>query len=286
MSPTLSSPEGEGFQPSPKGTLMNAVVAEIEDKAAYGVQEAIRWVGNVNRKLVKGLVMTLSYGVTRKGAQEMIQEELKKTDPPLFPPDQVHEQVVYLADLALKVAKKTVVAPYRLMEWFRKAAREAVKSGKPITWTGPGGLPVVQPYIKQRSVRLECTLSKKRTTLSVKEDTDTIDTRKQADKIAPNFIHSMDAMRLMGTVNKCIEAGIKSFAVVHDSYGTHACQIDTMNALLRDTFAEKYSVDVLSQFRDGLRRKLPEGVAVELPAPPQTRNLNVEDVKRSRYFFS
>jgi hypothetical protein len=56
---------------------------------------------------------------------------------------------------------------------------------------------------------------------------DKMDKSRQANGIAPNFVHSMDAAHLMKTIIKAKDKhDIEDFSVVHDSFGTHACDID------------------------------------------------------------
>jgi DNA-dependent RNA polymerase len=56
---------------------------------------------------------------------------------------------------------------------------------------------------------------------------DLTDIRKQAQQAAfpPNYIHSVDSSHMMMTATACREAGL-SFAGVHDSFWTHACDVD------------------------------------------------------------
>lgn len=44
-----------------------------------------------------------------------------------------------------------------------------------------------------------------------------------------------------------------TFASVHDSYWTHACDIDTMSSVIRDTFIALHSSDVLGKLREEAR---------------------------------
>ncbi|CAD5189966.1 unnamed protein product [Musa acuminata subsp. malaccensis] len=44
----------------------------------------------------------------------------------------------------------------------------------------------------------------------------------------PNFVHSLDGSHMMMTAVACKRAGL-NFAGVHDSYWTHACDVDQMN---------------------------------------------------------
>ena len=71
-----------------------------------------------------------------------------------------------------------------------------------------------------------------------------MDVRKQRTAFPPNFVHSLDGTHMMMTAVACREAGL-NFAGVHDSYWTHACDVDTMNRILREKFVELYSTPIL-----------------------------------------
>ena len=43
--------------------------------------------------------------------------------------------------------------------------------------------------------------------------------------------------------------GIESFAVVHDSFGTHACDMEDLSTVIRQEFVKIYSEDVLQNFK-------------------------------------
>lgn len=44
----------------------------------------------------------------------------------------------------------------------------------------------------------------------------------------------------MMTAKSCYEIGIE-FAAVHDSFWTHACDVDTMNEIIRQEFVNLHS---------------------------------------------
>ena len=71
---------------------------------------------------------------------------------------------------------------------------------------------------------------------------------------------------------------IQSFAVVHDSFGTHACDTETLSENLRKTFIELYSEDVLAKFAAEQSEKFPD--------LPEYGTLNIEDVANAEFFFS
>jgi DNA-directed RNA polymerase len=107
-----------------------------------------------------------------------------------------------------------------------------------------------------------------------------MDKSRQVNGIAPNFVHSLDACHLMKTIVSARDNHvIESFAVVHDSFGTHACDIEQLGIVLRETFVEIYKKDILKKFME-------EQGDLELPSLPEYGKLNIEDVKNAEFFFS
>ena len=85
------------------------------------------------------------------------------------------------------------------------------------------------------------------------------------------------------TVNKCLDVGIKDFAMVHDSYGTHSPNMEKMSELLREAFVEMYQDnDVLGQLRTHTEKVL----QCEVPKPPEIGELEIDKVLKSKYFFA
>ena len=96
----------------------------------------------------------------------------------------------------------------------------------------------------------------------------------------PNVIHSFDAAHLHLTLAKCRQVGITQVNCVHDSYGAVAAQLPLLNQLLRESFVEMYSQDVLGNWHDQMLE-----YGVDLPDPPAKGNLDVSLVKDSDFFF-
>lgn len=46
-----------------------------------------------------------------------------------------------------------------------------------------------------------------------------------------------------------------TFASVHDSYWTHATSVDEMSVILRDTFIDLHSQDILGKLREEVRSR-------------------------------
>lgn len=139
---------------------------------------------------------------------------------------------------------------------------------------------------------------------------------KQASAFPPNFVHSLDASHMMLTSLACNQSNI-TFAAVHDSYWTHACDVDSMSTLLRETFVRLHSKNIMERLREELltrykshriavkitlndeqrekysqlypkKRKqkvIKYWIPFDLPPLPKRGELNVGVVRDSRYFF-
>jgi DNA-directed RNA polymerase len=111
-----------------------------------------------------------------------------------------------------------------------------------------------------------------------------LDRNRQTNGISPNWVHSMDASHMRATVRACWREGMRSFCLIHDSYGTHAGNAAVLAEVLREQFVEMYSQDVLQSFKEELEMQLPEGK--KLPPLPPKGALDLELVKQSKYFFA
>ena len=87
--------------------------------------------------------------------------------------------------------------------------------------------------------------------------------------VAPNFIHSLDALHMRRFVRNMNRANHKDLWAVHDSFGCHANHIGKMRAILRDQFTAIHSLktgfpNVLLNTVQSVLDKLPMQKLVEL----------------------
>lgn len=107
---------------------------------------------------------------------------------------------------------------------------------------------------------------------------------KQRSNIAPNFIHSLDASHLALTVNRFFkEVENPSFASVHDSYATHACDVEKLQSILREEFVNIHKTNQLENFKHQIHQQYPD---IDLPDVPKEGDLDIHKVIHSKYFFS
>ena len=97
-----------------------------------------------------------------------------------------------------------------------------------MSWVTPLGLPVMQPYRKVVSHTVKTMLQSM--TLSVEDDALPVSGQKQRSAFPPNYVHSLDSTHMLMTAMNMKKKGL-TFSAVHDSYWTHACDVDVMNAV-------------------------------------------------------
>jgi DNA-directed RNA polymerase len=93
---------------------------------------------------------------------------------------------------------------------------------------------------------------------------------------------------MMLTVLGCMEEGVESFGMIHDSFATHAADAPTMGRVLREAFVKMYEDDRLADFAKQIMGQVDEGLADEVDAvkKPEKGTLNLKDVLNSPYFFA
>lgn len=247
------------------------------------------WVGKIDRKMAKRNVMTLPYGAKKYGFKDQLMAELKDREKDYLDTEDHFQPAVYLADRMYKGIGDIVIAARNAMDWLQMVSGVVNEARVPISWTTPAGLLAYQEYQVQKVKQIDTFWGelKLRLYLILKLDTDKLDVRKQTTGISPNFVHSMDASALMLTVNRLTAKGIKSFAMIHDSYGVHAADVDILHQELREAFIQMYTDhDVLEEFRTSVLEQLPEELREKVPPVPPKGSLDLAQIRESRYFFA
>ncbi|XP_050940583.1 DNA-directed RNA polymerase 3, chloroplastic isoform X1 [Cucumis melo] len=234
-------------------------------------------IDQVDRKLVKQTVMTSVYGVTYVGAREQIKKRLEEKG--LISDDRLlFRASCYAAKVTLAALGEIFEAARGIMGWLGDCAKVIAKDNQPVRWTTPLGLPVVQPYYKSERHLIRTSLQ----VLALRREGNSVDVRKQRTAFPPNFVHSLDGSHMMLTALACRDAGLR-FAGVHDSFWTHACDVDRMNLILREKFVELYSMPVLESLLEGFETTYP---GLTFPSLPERGDFDLQEVLRSPYFFN
>jgi DNA-directed RNA polymerase len=102
-----------------------------------------------------------------------------------------------------------------------------------------------------------------------------VDGRKQATAFPPNYIHSLDASHMLLSAIACNRAGL-TFASVHDSFWTHACDVDTMNTVLREAFIRMHESDLITQLHTEFTERY-KGYYMYVPSTSARKDQDVDE---------
>lgn len=288
--------------------VAQVVLDLLQADAGQGEDYAVRWLasGLVGRSLCKRPTMTFGYGSRVFGFTDQLISYLR-LEVPGWPQLQdehftageegderypVYKQACsYLAGLIWKALDEVVPGAFAAMTWMQESARTLAKGGKAVKWTVPEtDFPVVQDqtrYFEADVQRVETALAggvKYRPTYREKKPRSP-DLVKQANAVAPNVVHSLDAACLMKTVAMASHDGIEHFAMVHDSFGTHAANMPVLLTATRQAFFHLYSRhDVVEELYHEWLDQAQDPAALE--PPPELGSLDVSVVLASDYFFS
>ena len=245
------------------------------------------------RGCAKRSTMTKPYSSTIFSAREFVQEYLLDTDAKRLEQNRYYvsplhgrefDAAVYMAKRIWDSINDTVVAATKGMKWLQDCARILANENIPIHWTTVDGLPVMQNYPDMVKRRVKTKFGDTLIYLTVQEAIkNKLDRRRQGNGISPNWVHANDGCHLRMTVNLATHNGVTHFAMIHDSFGCHASDVEMLGACLRETFVDLYrNHDPLQMFKD-------QGEALigkPLPALPSKGELDISLVSGSEFFFS
>ncbi|KAK1965469.1 DNA-dependent RNA polymerase [Colletotrichum sublineola] len=264
--------------------VANIVKDHIAKDAKAGNPFALAMDGKITRKVVKQTVMTNVYGVTFAGAKKQVCKQLDALYPNMPKESGFTNMLIasYVAKLVFKALSSMFRGAHDIQYWLgeiggrvcRALSAEQLeriyndnllpspsKTAKAddkkkttddllaqfratIVWTTPLRMPVAQPYRKNGTRVIKTSLQD--LSLTVPERSDPVHRKKQLQAFPPNFIHSLDATHMLLSALECHELGL-DFAAVHDSFWTHAADVNVMNRVLRDAFVRIHEEDVVGR---------------------------------------
>lgn len=239
----------------------------------------------ITRKSCKKPVMTVPYAGTKNGTRDtirayLVEENLMKHFVGLKDKDVVNVYVDALWDaIELRIIKGREV-----MKFMSKSVPKILKASdkKIITWTTPNGFKVIQRKQNIKKLRVSTLLGefagKDRSMVQLQFEGELPDSARHGNCIAPNFIHSLDACHLQNTVLS-LSDGV-CFNMIHDSYGTHACDSRAMYEAIRQQFYDMYKDN------DILQKWIAEQPEYDKPPMPTNGTLDLTEVLNSEFFFA
>lgn len=250
-----------------------AVETEVENKLSKAVVDPALIHPLLSRKLVKQTIMTTVYGVTQYGGALQISRRIRDlVEPKLVLYEQAVSYGVYLSRYVLASVAELFRLASVIQEWMVANANRLLVSYDPKTsahlverhkfqppvvnptkfclyspmmWTTISGFPVVQLYRKPHPRQIRTALQ--HIVLQVPHNPE-FNRPKSLNAMAPNFIHSLDAIHMGMTAVEMNSRGL-AFAAVHDSFWTHACDVPMLSTVLRQQFVNLHSLEVTHHLR-------------------------------------
>ncbi len=253
------------------------------------IAAARTWVdsGQVDRGMCKRPVMTTPYGSKKFGIKGQIREELRKRKFKFANGVDGFAECGFLAGEIVDAIGRVVVKAREVMDWLQESAAVLTRIGTAVVWTAPSGFIVRQAYPQTALKRVDTFFHGQRFVPQLLvERPGTLDRNRQTNGVSPNFVHSMDGSAMIITVYRCaVERAIQSFAMIHDSFATHAADTEQLAFILRDVFVRMYTEkDPFEDFVAAVFAAI-EGSDEELKDPPAKGKLDLSRVRDSLYFF-
>lgn len=199
---------------------VNMTPSTFADKPAdvYGL---VGDVAGVSRDVAKAPVMLGGYGASDDTIEQRVREKMKSA---------FNEQV--FADIQRGMDEKAPALRKYTNAIQNRAQNRMDKGDVEFNWTAFDGFPVRQQYINNKANNFHGKLY----SAVMKRHQPVLDARKMVTALSPNTIHTQDSCHLrMSVVHSRMDVSL-----VHDSYGTHACNYFSFNKVLRVTMYELY----------------------------------------------
>jgi len=254
---------------------LQAIQRDLEgsDEDIRGMAEWWLQIG-IPRALAKKPVMTYVYGATLRGTTEFIQGYIEYEMKAEWPDKK--ESFMYSQYAAKKLFQgiaATVPAAAEAMRWLRGIAQQQ-PNGKRMEWKTPTGFLVQHDYQGSDELRVwvrSCGIER----IVVRNDNDDTNANRMQNAIAPNFVHALDASHLTLVANR-MQAENMRIVGIHDSFGTHMCDVSRMHRIIREEFVQMYSHNILGEFLWDVKA---------VGETPMRGSLDLSQVLDSEFFF-
>jgi DNA-directed RNA polymerase len=289
-------------------TVADRVKAMVEADAAKGLEVAKVVLRNgVTRSLCKRATMTFAYSSEEYGFREQLMDDVMR--PAAVEVLQGHLKVhpwemmraskegdtkkdggftaaSYIAKCIWAAVNEIVTDACVGMAFFRRCAQLLAHEGKGLVWVTPVGLPVLHLYPEFNTKNVRLFLHDRMVRLTARTGpTEVVNKAKAADAVSPNVVHSLDSAALMLCVIDCVEAGVKDFSLIHDSFGAHPNDTETMYVAVRQSLINMY--EAYCPFEE-IRRQTYDAMDAKekVPTVPTKGALDLSSILAADYAFA
>lgn len=221
--------------------VADLVLEQCERDAVTGNLMARHWLDvGVSRNMAKSPVMTYVYGATHMSVSGGLMIHLMDTHSWDSKERGVSagKMAGYLTRLIFAAIEATVPKAAEAMRWLKELMRQIDRESA-AQYSSPIGMFVNHDYpdVELQRVKVRsCGV----TDVVMYRQLDKTKPQRMQNAIAPNFVHSLDAAHLGFTALRMEHYGL-SMVCIHDSFGTHPCDVDAMHVHIRQAFVHMYS---------------------------------------------
>ena len=196
------------------------------------------------------------------------------------------EDCAVLARNLILAINDTCVGPLKTMKFLQKITDHILSQGeKELSWVTPSGFPVLYEVWRQRNLKIRGTIRgigrishQIKVPVLTKEGELVPCRRSFASGCSPNFVHSMDASHMA----RVIDSFTGDFGAIHDSYSTHASDVDRLLEHTKWQFAMMYNKqNFFRNIEDMLLNSREDYEVVQ----PKLGDLDISEIISSDYFF-
>lgn len=297
----LSAEMGElvNLAPSDKpqdiySTVLAKVLEQLRHDAEAGDPHAQSWLQlQPDRSLLKQVVMTVPYSATRRAVFMYCQQwafdrtlQLYGTNGWCFQKGAI-AAMHYMASVLTRQTSLIIGPAKQAMAWFKQLGKLAGQSDIKLQWRSPAGLPVIQAYIDMRNTVIQLShLTSVTRMFNAQLEEKGLNSKRMANALSPNVIHSMDASHMAFTTIDAFANGVTNLGGIHDCFATTPAEMGQLRDSVRNAFADLYSGDRFTEIADQLVAQLPAELVAKLPPRPPLGNLDINSVRSSTYFIT
>ena len=273
--------------PKPADLYGDVAQRAIEILKRDNTEWARKWLSfGIDRSTTKRPTMVVPYSATKWACRDYIEDwyEEKLNAGAKAPFAEPLAPLLYLNEVVWNAISQVVVKAREAMEWFKQVSKILTHHDIRPQWRTPTGFTVIQEYPNYRRAEVRVKFGKSCRRFSLLESCKGINHRKNANALAPNWVHSIDSSALVRFVNLARKRGVSSIRVVHDSYACTPAEADIVFESIRVAWHDIFKSDLVADLHKQLSYLLPIGV--ELPNPPEKGKLDLDELLKAQYFFS
>lgn len=235
---------------------------------------------DLDEKLIKQPVLSTPYNVTDRGRRDQMIEKLRKKG---WRDDEAYDGVALLSSMVDKTMRKVAPGAMRILDWFITCTKRIVTPsknhplGRPLKIPSPSGLPVLQPYHNETSVRQR--VNGHQFSLVRSDQTLPVNVDQQVNGCSANIVHDWDAANAADVAVRCMALSIR-VPTIFDCFGSAPGSTRRVRGEWAESFIALHEKDQLAILAAYWRAEYPD---VKIPDPPARGTFDLNHVRHATH---